>query len=248
MSAPRNETTTLNYAKWLPIYEKEVPYQIISAFAGNYKKTNLELGPAPCPEVIHDMCGMESNFTADSHGFQVCHQETTIQNWTNREVVESQYFAEMESLLKKEPDDVDEVFFYDWRRPRKNIPFKTEGIVEVDLEVNSQYLLPVGNAHVDLSAAGVFKRVRSHMGDRAESLLQGRVRAMNVWTPTCSWPVRDRPLALCDGTFVKDTNLLPTDHIKKGYIEQTSNLMYRSGFRWYYLSGQRKDECLIFKM
>jgi hypothetical protein len=115
MIRTRDETTILNYAKWLPIYEKEVPYQIISEFPGDYKKTNLEFGPAPTPEVIHDIRGRESEFTADSHGFQVCHQQTTIQDWTNREIVESQYYAEMESLLKKELDDVDEVFFYDWR-------------------------------------------------------------------------------------------------------------------------------------
>jgi len=86
------------------------------------------------------------------------------------------------------------------------------------------------------------------MGERAETLLQGRIRAVNVWRPTCSWPVRDKPLALCDGTSIKDSDLLPTDHIKKGYIGQTSNLMYRSGFRWYYLSDQKKHECFIFKM
>lgn len=45
-----------------------------------------------------------------------------------------------------------------------------------------------------------------------------------------------------------DSDLLPTDHIKKGYIGQTSNLMYRPGFRWYYLSDQKRNECLIFKM
>jgi hypothetical protein len=31
---------------------------------------------------------------------------------------------------------------------------------------------------LDLSAAGVVKRVRFHMGERAEKLLRGRVRAV----------------------------------------------------------------------
>lgn len=115
MPSPKNETTTLNYAQWLPIYKKEVPYQIISAFPGDYKKTNLKFEPAPSPEVIHDIRGREAEFMADNHGFQVCFQETIIQDWTNRAVVESQYYAEMECLLKKELEDVDEVFFYDWR-------------------------------------------------------------------------------------------------------------------------------------
>ncbi|KAH7000617.1 hypothetical protein EDB80DRAFT_866625 [Ilyonectria destructans] len=247
MSSPRDETVTINYAKWLPIYEREVPYQILSHFSGDYKKTNLEFGPAPVPETIHDMRGRQTNFTADSHGFQVCRQETAVKDWTNKDVIETQYYAEMERLLKKELEGVDEVFFYDWR-PRKNVPFQKEGISQVDLDDLSQYLLPVGNAHIDLSPLGVIKRVRSHMGERADVLLKGRVRALNVWRPTCEYPVQDCPLAMCDGTSVKDSDLLPTDHIKKAYIGQTSNLMYRPGFQWHYLSNQTKEECFIFKM
>ncbi|KAG4434301.1 hypothetical protein IFR05_010214 [Cadophora sp. M221] len=154
---PKDESAVLNYAKWVPIYEKEVSYQIISAFPGSYQKTNLVFEPAPVPEV--------------------CYQHTEVRNWNDKEVVETLYYAEMESLLKRELQDVDEVFFYDWR-PRRNIPFKQEGIQEVDLEDNSQYLLPVGNAHIDQSAAGVLKRVHFHMGDRAAMLLGGRVRAV----------------------------------------------------------------------
>lgn len=115
MSCPRDETAILNYAKWLPIYKKEVPYQILSAFPGDYKKTNLEFGPAPVAETILDIRGRETSFKADSHGFQVCHQKTAVQDWTNKYVIEAQYYAEMEGLLKKVLGGVDEVFFYDWR-------------------------------------------------------------------------------------------------------------------------------------
>ncbi|KAF8846859.1 hypothetical protein BDZ45DRAFT_370684 [Acephala macrosclerotiorum] len=247
MSSPRDETAILNYAKWLPIYEKEVPYQILSDFPGDYKKTNLQFGPAPTAETIHDIRGMETDFKVDSHGFQVCRQETAVQGWTNKNVIETQYYTEMERLLKEELKGVDETFFYDWR-PRKNVPFKNEGVSKVDLDDLSQYLLPVGNAHIDLSPLGVIKRVRYHMGERADMLLRGRVRAINIWRPISDYPVQDRPLALCDATSVNDSDLLPTDHIKKAYIGQTNNLMYRPGFRWHYLSNQTKDECFIFKM
>ncbi|KAK3984499.1 hypothetical protein QBC44DRAFT_301185 [Cladorrhinum sp. PSN332] len=249
MSARKDETAVINYAKWLPIYEKEVPYQILSHFPGEYQKTNLEFGPAPLPETIHDIRGREADFAADSHGFQICRQRTKLSgpDWTNKDVVESQYFAEIERLLKTELSDVDEVFFYDWR-PRKNVSFKNEGVTAVDLDDLGQYLLPVGNAHIDLSPLGTIRRVQYHMGERAEMLLRGRVRAVNVWRPITDYPVQDRPLALCDGTLVGETDLLPTDHIKKAYTGQTSNLIYRPGYRWYYLNRQTRDECTIFKM
>lgn len=73
MPTPKDGTDVLNYARWLPIYEKEVSYQIISDFAGEYEKTNLEFGLAPVPETIHGIRGRETDFTANSHGFQVCH-------------------------------------------------------------------------------------------------------------------------------------------------------------------------------
>jgi hypothetical protein len=170
MSGIRDETTTLNYAKWLPLYEKEVPYQILSEFPGEYMKTNLTFGPAPTAETIHDIRGRESEFSLDCHGFQVCRQETELTNWTDKNAVETKYFAEMEQLLRRELKDVDEVFFYDWRvrcslslrrqlhkmlvadtllvQPRRNVPFKDEGLSKVDLDDLSQYLLPVSNAHI----------------------------------------------------------------------------------------------------
>ncbi|CAI7622492.1 unnamed protein product [Penicillium glandicola] len=179
MSGLGNQTVTLNYAKWLPIYEKETPYQILSEFPGNYKKTNLEFSHAPIEETIHDIRGSEDEFKIDSVGFQVCHQKTIIQTWTDKSVIETLYYAEMEQLLRRELEEVDEVVFYDWR-PRKNVPFKEEGVSKVDLDNLSQYLLPVGNAHIDLSPLGVIKRVRYHLGERAETLLKGRVRALKI--------------------------------------------------------------------
>jgi hypothetical protein len=102
MSGSTDETATLYYAKLLPIYEKEIPYQILSTFPGKYKQTNLEFGPAPVAETIHDIRGREVDFTADSHGFQVGHQPTTVGDWTDKSIIETKYYAEMEKLLKNE--------------------------------------------------------------------------------------------------------------------------------------------------
>ncbi|KAK7428467.1 hypothetical protein QQZ08_005086 [Neonectria magnoliae] len=238
MSSPRDKTAILNYAKRLSIYDKE---------------SNVEFRPAPVAETIHDIRGRESDFKADSHGLQVCRQETKVRDWVSKDVIETQYYAEMDPLLKTELESVDETFFYDWRRPRKNIPFKNKMSLQggpqrpkPSVRATHQYHL---NLHPpDLSLLGVIKRVRYHMGDRADTLLKGRVQAFNVWRPISDYPVQDRPLALCDDASVHDSDLLPTDHIKKAYIGQTSNLMYRPGFRWHYLSNQTKEECFIFKI
>lgn len=36
----------------------------------------------------------------------------------------------------------------DSSQPRKNVPFQREGVSKVDLDDLSQYLMPVGNAHI----------------------------------------------------------------------------------------------------
>lgn len=115
MASTQDECVVLSYAKWLPIYDREVPFQILSDFSGDYKRTNLEFGPAPVAETIHDIRNLESTFKLDIHGFQVCLQETSVQDWTDRRSIETQYYDEMEQMLRSELDDVDEVFFYDWR-------------------------------------------------------------------------------------------------------------------------------------
>lgn len=115
MSTPKHETTTLNYAKWLPIYEHEAPYETVGNVSGYYEKTNLEFAPAPVPETIHDIRGKENDYSLDTHAFQLCRQQTRVHDWTNAEEVETQYYAEMEQLLKQELKGVDEIFFYDWR-------------------------------------------------------------------------------------------------------------------------------------
>jgi len=55
-------------------------------------------------------------------------------------------------------------------------------------------------------------RVREHLPDEADELLKGRVQVINLWRPIRG-PVRDTPLAMCDGTTVAAANLVASDLI-----------------------------------
>ena len=103
------------------------------------------------------------------------------------------------------------------------------------------------------------------MGEEAQKLLGGRVRiiksviriyylvelssanAISVWRPI-KHPVEDSPLAWCDGSSITSDDLLAVDHVTRGYVGETFNLMYRENYKWFYLNAQRPDEVTLFKM
>lgn len=59
--------------------------------------------------------------------------------------------------------------------------------------------------------------------------------------------VEDWPLAVADGSNVSLDDFLETDHVRRLYKGASLNLMYRPGYRWYYLKDQTKDEVMLIK-
>jgi hypothetical protein len=68
----------------------------------------------------------------------------------------------------------------------------------------------------------------------------------SVWRPLRN-PVEAWPLALSDGSKVKDQDLVETDHVRRLYTGATMNLLYRPGYEWFYINRQSKDEIIIIK-
>lgn len=119
------ELASLNYAIRLPLYNVEKPYQVISDLPGTYTKSNVKFSPAPEPELIEDLRGSENLYGIDSHGFQIAHHRSAIQDWSNRQEIEDLYFLEMQQLIRSQLEDVDEVYIFNWRVWRaQRIPCK----------------------------------------------------------------------------------------------------------------------------
>ncbi|KAK1753163.1 methyltransferase CmcJ [Echria macrotheca] len=245
---PRDEIATIRYAKPLPLFKKEKPFTILSnlnAGENDPRRTNVELEDGE-EQVIHDIRGREAEFSLDTHGFQVAHHTTSVRKWNSARDIEEQYFGEVADLLRREMSSITEIHIFDWRL-RRSAPNAGDRVSKIDLNNNAHYLLPVTTAHIDQTPRSVLSRVRRHLGERAEELLRGRVRLVNVWRPI-GHSVGDWPLALCDGTTVEPGDLLATDHITKSYVGETYNMLYREKYKWYYLSDQAPDEVLLFKM
>lgn len=155
---------SLKFLQWQPLYELEKPFQIFVNIPDHFKDqrtTNLVF--EDCPVVVKDIRHRAANFTLDDHGFTYCHHETAGGDFTDRIYVEETYLPEIETLLRREVDGVQQVFFFDWRvrlsipairrqyiltpfQLRKNAP-EVEGTV-IDLNDLTEWLRPAMHVHV----------------------------------------------------------------------------------------------------
>ena len=103
-------------------------------------------------------------------------------------------------------------------------------------------------AHVDQTAESAALRVKKHLGDEAEKLLQGRYRIVNVWRPLNKNPVESFPLAFASSATVEDKDITPVSHIyPSGYTGQTAAISRNDGQKWMYLSGMTGSERILLE-
>ncbi|OCT51255.1 hypothetical protein CLCR_09210 [Cladophialophora carrionii] len=138
---------SLKFLKWLPLYEKEKPFQIfinIPEDATDKRTTNLAFENVKV--TIEDVRSFPRNhFLLDKHGFTYHSHYLQLDHIADRESVEQRYLPAMESLLRSALESVDRVFFFDWRL-RKNAP-ETEGAL-IDLNDLTTWLRPALHLHV----------------------------------------------------------------------------------------------------
>lgn len=113
-----NIIASLDYLKRLDLYKTEKPFQLfipINTVGDDARQTNLAFESQP--QLITDMRPNVHDFKLDSHGFEVRVFPTTLQlaDFQQRHVVESQYLAHVEQLLKTIEGGFDRIFFFDWR-------------------------------------------------------------------------------------------------------------------------------------
>lgn len=152
--------------------------------------------------IVENLRGQESSFTTDNSGFSLHKSATKGSNFTDASWVTTDYYSEVEELLRAQLPGVKKVVIFDHtiRRREKSSP-----------------RAPVQMVHVDQTPYAAEQRVRRHVApDEAEDLLKGRYQIINVWRPIQN-PASDFPLGVIDwrsmdpSDFVKVDLLYPTD-------------------------------------
>src|SRR3954463_4733721 len=201
---------------------------------GEPKSTAL---PEPHNVPIFDARLIAGNLALDREGFALVNHPTFVKDFYNDKEVRSVYYPAVEAFLKATLK-ADRVFIFD-HTVRKRVA----GVADVRGAGPRQ---PATRVHVDQTDKSGANRVREHLPDEAAELLKGRVQVINVWRPIRG-PLRDAPLAMCDGQTVEAGDLVASDLIYPNRSGETYSVKYNPNHRWYYIPEMRTDEALLLK-
>jgi hypothetical protein len=185
----------------------------------------------PHDVVIEDGRGREAEFTLDRNGFQIVRAPTQVRDFYDREHVKEVYYPEVERLLLRTLG-ASRVKVFDHGTRNASVPGQAK---------------PSRSVHNDHTVNSAPRRVRDHMGDEADELLNHRFGIVNVWRPIRG-PVVDSPLALCDARTFTDADLIASDLVYRHLRGETSRVEFKPEHRWYYFSEQQADEVLLIRV
>jgi hypothetical protein len=186
---------------------------------------------------IFDARLIVSGISLDREGFALVRHPTVVRNFYDDKEVRSVYYPAAEAFLKATLK-ADRVFIFD-HTVRKRV----EGAADVRGAGSRQ---PATRVHVDQTETSGPNRVREHLPEEADELLKGRVQVINLWRPIRG-PVKDAPLAMCDGQTVAASDLIASDLIYPNRSGETYSVKYNPGHRWYCIPEMTADEALLLK-
>jgi hypothetical protein len=104
---------------------------------------------------------------------------------------------------------------------------------------------PVRHAHTDYTPGSALQRLRRELGPHAEAGLKRFVQ-VNLWR-AIRGPVRDAPLALCDGSSIAPQALRAVELRYPQRSGEICYLVHQPRQRWYFASDMAVDEAWLFK-
>lgn len=187
------------------------------------------------PVAIRDVRDGESP-RFDEHGGTLGHWPTAMRRFDDDAHIRERYYPESAEIIRAALS-ADRVLVFDHNVRRSEVADRPAAGHEVGR--------PVHHAHTDYTPRSALQRLRQELGPQAEAGLS-RYLQVNLWRPIRG-PVRDAPLALCDGASVAPGALRA---VQLRYPERTGEiyyLMYEPGQRWYFASDMTVEEAWLFK-
>jgi hypothetical protein len=184
---------------------------------------------------IHDLRDAEP-LGIDEHGAALGWWPTRVRRFYDESHVRRRYYPESADIIRAALGaDLVVVFDHNVRRG---------SALEIQA-TRTDLGRPVHHAHTDYTPRSALQRLRHELGPHAEEGLS-RYLQVNLWRPIRG-PLRDAPLALCDGSSVAADSL---ENVELRYADRTGEiyyLMHEPNQRWYFASDMTVDEAWLFK-
>ena len=171
----------------------------------------------------------------EEHGAMLGSWPTRVPRFDDEADVRKHYYAESAEIIRAVLS-ADSVVVFD-HNVRRNTPWQQDSRHGVGL--------PVHHAHADYTPRSALRRLHEEFGAHAEAEVS-RYLQVNLWRPIRG-PVRDAPLAICDGSSLA-TDALRTVELR--YSERTGEIYYlvhAREQRWCFASDMQVEEAWLFK-
>jgi len=172
----------------------------------------------------------------DEHGAALGWWPTRVRRFYDESHVRRRYYPESADFIKAALG-ADQVVVFD-HNVRRGSALQVQA-TRTDLG------RPVHHAHTDYTPGSALQRLRYELGPHAEDGLSRYVQ-VNLWRPIRA-PLRDAPLALCDGSSVRPDALR---NVELRYLDRTGEIYYLTHApeqRWYFASDMTVEEAWLFK-
>jgi len=184
---------------------------------------------------IQDVRG-RSSLRLDEHGATLLSSPTRVRRFSDEAHVRERYYGESAEIIQAALG-ADRVIVFDHNVRRGTALPVQSGRTDLGR--------PVHHAHTDYTPRSALERLRRELGADAEQSVR-RFLQVNLWRPIRG-PVRDAPLALCDGASVGEQALRT---VELRYSDRTGEIYYlvhEPRQRWYFASDMSVDEAWLFK-
>lgn len=229
IEVPRGPVTS-DLTFYAPPKDGAAPFNYVEQPPEGQPQKNYEEHPHKVS--ISDIRGRESEFDLNTHAFgTVQGVESEEKDFNDDEHIKKVYYPEVEKLVLDNVPGANRVLLFDHtiRRSNPDAP-----------------RAPVTRVHIDQTAKSAAQRVRYHLPDEAETLLNGRYRIINVWRPL-NGPVVASPLAFAASNSVPDDAVVPVEHRYPHRTGETAGIKASEGQEWHYWSGMQNDERLFLQ-
>jgi len=185
--------------------------------------------------IVHDIAGDEEKYTLDSHGFQFVQHESKEKDFNDDEKIKAEYYPETEQLLK-DALGASRVLIFDHTIRRAPSDVR---------DIAGQLRGPAHRVHIDQTYRASEQRVKHHLPDEAEELLQKRFQIINVWRPIKT--ITKDPLALAAANSVSENDLVPAALIYPDRQGETFTVKPNPNHQWFFKYKQTPAEPLFIK-